>query len=101
MRFLKDDVLKLEMTDSEKDRFIAVFDDRVAFVGQLASSFASDGCNLLIIRNAVGPTSTRISERYVTPSAAALEIMHRNAESTPGGCIRYHPSGDRLSDGRK
>lgn len=40
-----------------------------------ASNLASDGCNLLIIRDALGHTTTRMSERYAKPSAAALEIM--------------------------
>jgi integrase len=40
-----------------------------------ANNLASDGCNLLIIRDALGHTTTRMSERYAKPSAAALEIM--------------------------
>lgn len=40
-----------------------------------ASNLASDGVSLLIIRDGLGHTTTRMSERYAKPSPKALEQM--------------------------
>lgn len=60
-----------------------------------ASNLANDGCNLLIIRDALGHTTTRMSERYAKPGDAALEVMRASlnrratsAASTTRGTTR-------------
>lgn len=42
-----------------------------------ASNLASNGCNLLDIRDALGHTSTRMSERYAKPSPERLEAVRQ------------------------
>lgn len=43
-----------------------------------ASNLASDGVSLLIIRDGLGHTTTRMSERYAKPSPKALELMRES-----------------------
>ena len=52
-----------------------------------ASNLASNGCNLLVIRDALGHTSTRMSERYAKPSEASLDTM-RDALNRAAGTTR-------------
>jgi site-specific recombinase XerD len=46
-----------------------------------ASNLASDGVSLLIIRDGLGHTTTRMSERYAKPSPRALEQMRASLNS--------------------
>ena len=55
-----------------------------------ASNLADEGCNTLTIRDALGHTTARMSERYAKPSDSALEAMRNalNRRSKPPGVTK-------------
>lgn len=57
-----------------------------------ASNLASDGVSLLIIRDGLGHTTTRMSERYAKPSPKALEQMRASLNSRRDRTALNQPS---------
>jgi site-specific recombinase XerD len=59
-----------------------------------ASNLASEGLSLLDIRDALGHTTVRMSERYAKPNERALERMREalNARQQRSGATRCYPN---------
>jgi integrase len=60
-----------------------------------ASNLASDNISLLYIRDALGHTTTRMSERYAKPSSRALEQMRASLNSRRDRTALDQPSAEQ------